>query len=120
MFKHKTLEEKDIKSNLEKYSNVELFERREKEITYSTKKIKTTPSLNHHKKIKKKLLSNEELFYPLLQTLSSFKTFDKSILNSETSTLKFMSTTTTNFPSSFAITTLLFNTCVIFILKLQL
>ena len=97
MFKHKTLEEKDIKSNLEKYSNVELFERREKEITYSTKKIKTTPSLNHHKKIKKKLLSNEELFYPLLQTLSSFKTFDKSILNSETSTLKFMSTTTTNF-----------------------
>ena len=97
MFKHKTLEEKDIKNNLEKYSNVELFERREKEITYSTKKIKTTPSLNHHKKIKKKLLSNEELFYPLLQTLSSFKTFDKSILNSETSTLKFMSTTTTNF-----------------------
>lgn len=82
-----------FKKSFTKYSNVELFERREKEFLTYVKPAKYS-STNKHKKIKQKILQKENAFYPILKTLTSFGAIDKSSLF-ENQNLQFISTTST-------------------------
>ena len=85
--------EDSCKKSHTKYSNVELFGRREKEFLNNKKHTKYFSTTNH-RKVKQKILEKENVLYPLLKTLSSFGTINKDFL-SEKPNLQFMSTTTT-------------------------
>ena len=73
------LSKKLIKNSILKYSNITLFERREKKFK-SEIKIKKTPKLFKPNKFKPKKIeeTKENFLYPFCQTMSSFYSMDKS------------------------------------------
>ena len=73
------LSNKSLKNSLLKFSNIALFERRERQLASEKKDVKAPRIFKINKSIKKKVSqTNENILLPFCQTMSSFYSMDKS------------------------------------------